>query len=347
MEAMLAEAPLRASALKDQMVGLVCASLVSSTWAKYEAGWAAFDNFQQQGGKKFTWPLADETIRDFAIWCVSVKNLQPGTASTYLQALSMAHKLKGLGKMGGMKDELLNLILKGAERDPSKQGFVQEKVGRRVVSLPLLKVLGHKLSKSGWDSTTIQTIWAACTVAFFTSARMGELLAPSEASFDPTTTLTWQDVKFRKDGSILIHIKNPKSGTKGGEFLDIFGFPGFGCCPAQALSKHRDLQEAAGLAHSWGPVFRLADGKNLSGPQLNKSLKSLLTGVLDYKKDGVFCHSFRASVASTLARFPDLASSEEVKGWGRWDSSCYLRYSRLKLDRKRQIFGKIAHALRQ
>ena len=183
-----------------------------------------FDNFQQQGGKKFTWPLANETIRDFAIWCVSVKKLQPGTASTYLQALSMAHKLKGLGKMGGMKDELLDLILKGAERDPSKQGYGQDKVGRRVVSLPLLRVLGHKLANSGGDPISNQTIWAACTVAFFTSARMGELLAPSEASFDPTTTLTWQDIKFRKDGSILIHIKIQNLAQKGGNFWTFLVF---------------------------------------------------------------------------------------------------------------------------
>ena len=240
---MLAEAPLRASALKDQMVGLVCASLASSTWAKYEAGWAAFDNFQQQGGKKFTWPLAGKTIRDFAIWCVSVKNLQLGTASTYLQALSMAHKLKGLGKMGGMKDELLNLILKGAERDPSKQGFVQEMVGRRVVSLPLLKVLGHKLSESGWDSTTIQTIWAACTVAFFTSARMGELLAPSEASFDPTTTLN--------------PYKKPKIWHKRGGISGHFWFSGFWVLPSPS-----PVQAQRPPGGSW------------AGPQLETSLQT-------------------------------------------------------------------------
>jgi hypothetical protein len=50
-------------------------------------------------------------------------------------------------------------------------------------------------------------------------------------------------------------------------------------------------------------------------------------------------------MASTLNRFPHLASSEDIKGWGRWDSSCYTKYARLTLDKKRAIFKKITSAL--
>jgi hypothetical protein len=50
--------------------------------------------------------------------------------------------------------------------------------------------------------------------------RLGELLAPSEHVMDPTSTLLWTDVQFRDD-SVLLHIRSPKSGNVGGDFLDI------------------------------------------------------------------------------------------------------------------------------
>jgi len=37
-------------------------------------------------------------------------------------------------------------------------------------------------------------------------------LGLEESSFDPSTTLSWADIKAREDGSFLIHIKNPAGG---------------------------------------------------------------------------------------------------------------------------------------
>jgi hypothetical protein len=45
--------------------------------------------------------------------------------------------------------------------------------------------------------------------------------------------------------------------------------------------------------------------------------------------------------------FPDLVTSEQIKGWGRWQSDCYLLYTRLTLKEKEQIFGKIKIALQE
>jgi hypothetical protein len=38
-------------------------------------------------------------------------------------------------------------------------------------------------------------------------------------------------------------------------------------------------------------------------------------------------------------------TSDDVKGWGRWSSDAYQRYTRLKVDQKRSIFEKIITAL--
>ncbi len=45
-----------------------------------------------------------------------------------------------------------------------------------------------------------------------------------------------------------------------------------------------------------------------------------------------------------LNRFPHFASSEDIKGWWRWESACYLKYARLDLEKKRANFNKIKAA---
>jgi hypothetical protein len=340
MVAMLAPLPFPPPQLASKAAALLGASLASSSWKKFDSGWKAFSSFEEFSRKKFAWPLDREAIIGFTTWCITERKLQPSSASSYLSALAAAHKLKGMERPASLEAGFA--CIKGAT---NLQAAAPPKPGpsRRVMSLPLLKVLGHRLAGAPGSAVDTQAIWAACVVAFFTSARMGELLAATEAEFDPSSTLKWGDVKFRSDGSALLLINIAKSGRA--EFLDMFPFPGHGCCPVAALARHRKIQEEAGLLSLGGPVFRLHEGKNLTLNILNKRLKVLLTGLLDPDRDAISCHSFRAGIASTLNRFPHLASSEDIKGWGRWDSQCYTKYARLNLEQKKAIFQKISTAL--
>jgi len=43
--------------------------------------------------------------------------------------------------------------------------------------------------------------------------------------------------------------------------------------------------------------------------------------------------------------FPDLVTSDMIKGWGRWSTDCYQLYTRLSLLEKGKIFDKIKLAL--
>jgi hypothetical protein len=323
---------------------LVAASRSRATWQKYECGWRAFQQFELRVGGKFAWPLDVGAVRGFITWCTFERKIKPDTIKTYLSALSMAHKLKGLAHPPSLDDELSKLALDGAARIPTAAPPHHPRPGRRVMTLPLLKVLGHNLAASGWQKGNIQTVWTASTLGFFSSARMGEILSKEEKGFDPSSTLTWADIKAREDGSFLIHIKNPKSGRKGGEYVDIFPFEGHGVCPAAALNRHMQMQKEAGLYNPSMPVFRFSSGKNLTPSTMNTILGNMLGGVLDQTRDKITCHSFRAAVASVLNRFPHLASSEDIKGWGRWESACYLKYARLDLEKKRAIFNKIKAA---
>jgi hypothetical protein len=170
---------------------------------------------------------------------------------------------------------------------------------------------------------------------------MGELLAPAEAGFDPDSTLMWSCIKQRPDNSFLVHVRMPKSAALQGDFLDLFEFKSYGCCPVAALKKLIKLNENLGRLNSGLPVFTFESGKFLTVPGLNELLKQLLSDVIDPERDSITCHSFWAAVPSALMRHPSLATSDDVKGWGRWSSEAYQRYTRLKTDQKRGIFEKI------
>jgi hypothetical protein len=174
---------------------------------------------------------------------------------------------------------------------------------------------------------------------------MGELLSDHDNSHDPTSDLTWQDVKMNSSDSFLIRLKNPKSGESQGEFLDIFPFVQYPCCPVASLKALQHEQAQAGLFRADLPVFRFSSGKNLTPRRFNTILADLLSDICSPSTNTISCHSFRAGVPTALSLHPELASSDDIKGWGRWNSDCYMRYTRLRHDQKRAIFDKIATAL--
>ena len=333
-----------AEATASAFAGLLNASIARSTWSKYQSGVNAFACFEAQHCTSFPWPLTREVCRAFAAWCHHARKLQPSSIKSYLVALKFVHHLKGLPCSHLDKDPVLGLLLKGslhlAAQDPSNSST------RRVVTFPLLLVLGHRIAQSDWDPLSKQVIFAACTTGFFASTRMGEILASETYHFDPSSNLTWNDVTITSGGSLLLRLKQPKSGEKEGEFVDLFPFPGYNCCPVKVLRKLEELQLQNGIHDLHMPVFRFPSGAFLTTAHLNKVLATLLQSECTPGKDSISCHSFRAGIPSTVSMFPELASSDLIKGWGRWKSECYTLYTRLQLPQRANIFSKIAVALR-
>jgi hypothetical protein len=181
--------------------------------------------------------------------------------------------------------------------------------------------------------------------AFFPSARLGELLSSHDDYHDPTSDLTWADVRFNTPTSVLIRLKNSKTGDIQGDFLDVFPFLNHNCCPVASIQALHKAQIDSRLHSPSSPVFRFASGKNLTPSRLNKILASLLTDICSPTTNTITCHSFRAGIPSALSLHPELASSDDIKGWGRWQSDCYTRYTRLRHGQKRAIFEKISAAI--
>jgi hypothetical protein len=316
------------------------ASAACATWKKHSAAVNCFRKFEQKKGVKFAWPMARETICDFVVWCISDRKLKPSTVQSYLSSFAFVYKLNGWDP-SVCNDFLVKQMLKGA----SNLMFYSDlsKNARKVMTLPLLKILCHQIALADMSRLDKQVIWTACTVAFFGSFRFGELLAKNDQTYNNFETLLWNDVLFKED-SIVIKIKIPKSRFAQGEIVDLFCIKNQRLCPVKALLKLKNIVNEK-MMNTNGPVFTLENGSFLTSVKLNKLLSELLVPVIGPVGKQITGHSFRAALPSALANCPEIASDEDIRRWGRWSSSSYRLYTRLKPRQKRVLFNKIMMSL--
>ena len=144
-----------------------------------------------------------------------------------------------------------------------------------------------------------------------------------------------------KGDHCIVHVKNPKSNNKEGDFVDLFTVVNQSCCPVKCITG----LYTHSVTDMNTPVFKFETGKLLTPAKLNTIIRNLLHNTLGQAALQYSSHSLRAAIPSALARFPELARDEDVMGWGRWDSTAFRRYTRLQEDRKRTIYGKISKAV--
>ena len=266
-----------------------------------------------------------------------MKTLKPNTVQSYLSSLASIHKLRDLD-CDNFNDYMLKSIFKGAENLAFYESM--KKGARKVMTLPLLKILSHRLAVSEKCNLDKQVLWTAMTVAFYGSFRFGELLSMSHTSYNKGETLLWEDVEFKK-GCIIIHLKITKARSKGGDFVDLFQLEDPTYCPVKACEKLCKMT----CKKKDKPVFMLENSKLLTSALLNSTIFKLLNPVIGESAKMITGHSFRAALPSALANRPDIASDEDVRKWGRWDSSSYKAYTRLNPNKRRFIFDKMLTAL--
>lgn len=324
--------------LSDDVTNLIAAAYAKTSWSKLVSAVNCLSKFSEQYNEDSCFPLTASCVTDFAAWCFTVKNLKSSTIHAYISSLATVHKLRNLSD-SNCHNFLTKTVLKGVknlelyDKHPTAT--------RKVMTLPLLIILGNQIEKTDWLPSSKQIIWTAAVIAFFGSTRMGELLPSHKTNFCPEDTLLWSDVKKLQEGNYLIHVKIPKNKTKEGEFVDIFEFPGFGICPVAAL----DCLKSLTFTSVNNPVFMFPDGHCLTLACMTETIRQLLFPVLGNVAFEFACHSFRSAIPSAIGKSPDLGGEGITKGWGRWSSSAYLLYSRLKISQKREIFRKISEIL--
>jgi hypothetical protein len=132
-------------------------------------------------------------------------------------------------------------------------------------------------------------------------------------------------------------LKITKTKNQKGEHIDLFTQPGCAYCPVKALTRLNKLRVNS--------VFTLSNGTYLTQSKLNGLLLDLLKPVLGVNAALITGHSFRAGLAALMASNPEIATESDICLWGRWNSSAYTSYTRLKLNQKRAIFNKIVYLL--
>lgn len=171
---------------------------------------------------------------------------------------------------------------------------------------------------------------------------MGELLSKNKCVYDPFSTLLWGDVKQHL-GCWILHVKSPKSRNPNGEYVDLFSFEGHNCCPVAALCK---LEATSIFSHDKTlPVFTLDHNSYLTKEIFNKTVQKLFEPILKANSKSISGHSFRAGIPSAMAKNPDKKVSNNIKGWGRWGSDAYKKYTRLEFNQKSEIFKEIRNVL--
>jgi len=318
------------------------ASIKPGTSKKYESAWNCFRTYIEENSIAYSFPISREIIRGFVIWAVDKKKLNPGTVKSYLSGINFAHSVRGFNKVDNKTDCLVDLILSGAMNIGSEKVTVSKK--RRAMTIPLIKILGHKIENSNLQRLTKQNIWTACCTAFFAAARMGELLSNWATKFDPESTLCWNDVRFNGD-HISIHVKKPKSNRHGGEFLDIFCIKDSSFCPVCALDKLKNMLITENRFDERQPVFKIGKSRYLNKQFLNKFLREAFRDICSEGKDDILSHSFRMAIPTAVMKTGGLTNPQNVKDWGRWASSCYLTYARLQTGQKRSIFENLSKYL--
>ena len=318
---------------------LMSAAFSSSTWKSYESSWNNVICFCKDKNLDLSFPLSQKFVNSYINWLVLVKNLKYTTVSSYLSSLNTILKLKGFDSPN-LESFMTKTLLRGGKTVSILKG--DPRPTRKVMTLDLLKLLGHEIASSDWTEDSKRVFWSASCVLFFGSFRIGEILAEKDSCFDPTSCLLWKDILFRED-SILIHVKLPKVRTEEGDYIDIFRFPEGSCCPVRALLGLKNLRKLS--KNSEKPVFAFENGKLLTAVSFNLCIRNLLKKHLGVKSMELSSHSFRAAIPSALAKFPDKSVKDNIKDWGRWDSPCFLRYTRHKMDQRRKIFDSVCTVL--
>ena len=328
--------------LCDDFSNLILLSSSKQTWAKHCSAWKLYSEFCKTFRVNFEMPIRVEYARAFVTWAASAKNLRSNTIKSYVSSLNTAHALSNSSSVNLSSDSCIKMAIRGVKN--STDAKVAARPTRIAMTFDLLIILGHRISNLTWGKYAKQVFWTACTTSFFSSCRMGEILPSLENSFDPDTTVVWDNVKFLDGKEIVIFVPYSKTTGFKGKFLDLYPIAGSSICPSACLFKLKKMAVSEGIWDKSKPVFSFKSGKFLTKQKLNSWLANLLCDFTD-KDNSISGHSFRAAIPSLLAANPDISSVKDIQLWGGWSSDSYTVYTKNEKDKRKIVFDKIVQCL--
>ena len=291
---------------------LFTAGLAASTLKAYKTGRGRYNRFCLNHGI-----TAYPTLSQFVAQ-LFLDGLKAGTVKSYLAAVR--HEQIGLGlgdpHMSGMPQ--LEYVIKGLQR--------KAVTGAARPRLPITPTLLGAL-KQVWsrdpDRFSASMLWAACCLCFFGFLRSGEVVVPSDTSFDVGVHLCFGDVavdSHLEPSTLRVTLKASKTDPFRKGVVLVIGRGSQEICPVSAVLDYMSRRGPA-----TGPLFVFGDGRCLTRPRFVAALRSALAaaGIDAHLYSG---HSFRIGAATTavIRGIPDCL----IKTLGRWQSSAYMLYVR-------------------
>ena len=294
---------------------LFSAGLANSTKRTYASGEKRYDHFCTQFG--LTPYPASEYVLAYFVAFLYKEGLAPSSVKIYLSAIRHTQIALGMGdpRLGDMPQ--LEYVTKGLRRLSPGQSRSR---------LPITPHILRHL-RASWEKTLPHfdgaMLWAAACMCFFGFLRCGEVVVPSDSTFDPTCHLASGDVRLDNTSNpqyIQVHIMASKMDPFRQGVSVYLGSTKGDICPVAAVVAYMVLRGAAS-----GPFFRFADGRPLTRERLVAAVRAALreASIDDSNYSG---HSFRIGAATTAAQqgVPDSL----IKTLGRWESAAHTIYIR-------------------
>ena len=319
-------------------------SLSKSTWKNYQTAENHIKKCEKHTGIKLRFPFGNRETLTYIGWLLNVRKVSASTVEKYLSGIRLAH-LKAGFTVPALKPDIIKAIIDGKAQSERIKARLENKAERLAVTPATLKLLRHELKKSSWPLAKKRLTWLICTIAFNGSFRIGELLATDPHQFDPQTCLFGKDISTEnwKQGTesvkmLKIWLKSPKELKFGkGIMVEVFETKNE-LCPVAAFEKWRNISKVA--ATSTKPAFRLENGLLYTGKLFNKDLEKLLGKHIDYKQTKILSHSFRAGLATAMAKLG--YSDEEICKIGRWNSTAFVNYVKTARLKRMKIAREMA-----
>ena len=164
-------------------------------------------------------------------------------------------------------------------------------------------------------------IWASMLTAFFGFMRVSEYTSPGTVTYQPESTLCYQDFKINRNQNniqVVLSIKASKSDPfRLGTFIRLAA-NATELCPVKALLDYVKCHPS-----KQGPLFVFQSRKFLTRRELCKILQHHLPSSCK----NISSHSFRIGAATTAA-----AASHPrwlIQSLWRWTSDCFRQYLRV------------------
>lgn len=274
--------------------------------------------------KSLLLPISPRLVKRFVVWvsrksvskAVDDESVKASTIKAYVAGIKAWHLFHDKTYPNEV-DEAVKILLKATRKIEAQDLDTEKK--RPPVLVKDLVVLLEVLPSQGERGLAMLTV---ALVAFWSTARLGELLSDNPKTILPT----WQDLEWAQDRShVKIKLLNAKT-AKPGEVQYLY------------LHRQESLLDPVSMLEEWQAtrtrklseeIFMITAEnkvKRIGKQETITHLRSIWNTRRSKKEQMLHGHSFRIGGASL--RWNLGATREEIKECGRWTSDAYLIYLR-------------------